>query len=83
LRKATLDGAVSRLRPVLMTALTTIFGLIPLLLSTSIGSEIQRPLAVVVVCGLLTSTILTLGLLPVLYVWTATENPDVSITNQS
>ena len=73
LRKATLDGAVSRLRPVLMTALTTIFGLIPLLLSTSIGSEIQRPLAVVVVSGLLTSTILTLGLLPVLYVWTATD----------
>lgn len=82
LRNATLDGAVSRLRPVLMTALTTIFGLIPLLLSTSIGSEIQRPLAVVVVSGLLTSTILTLGLLPVLYVWTTTENLDVSITNQ-
>jgi len=73
LRKATLDGAVSRLRPVLMTALTTIFGLIPLLLSTGIGSEIQRPLAIVVVSGLLTSTILTLGLLPVLYVWTTTD----------
>ncbi|MBC8377341.1 MAG: efflux RND transporter permease subunit [FCB group bacterium] len=65
--EAALHGAEIRLRPVLMTALTTIFGLIPLLLATGIGSEIQRPLAVVVVFGLFSSTVLTLGILPVLY----------------
>ena len=66
-RDAALQGAEIRLRPVLMTALTTIFGLIPLMLATGIGSEIQRPLAVVVVFGLFSSTVLTLGILPVLY----------------
>ena len=65
--EAALRGAEIRLRPVLMTALTTIIGLLPLLLATGIGSEIQRPLALVVVFGLLSSTILTLGILPVLY----------------
>ncbi len=65
--EAALRGAEIRLRPVLMTALTTIFGLIPLMLATGIGSEIQRPLAVVVVFGLFSSTLLTLGILPVLY----------------
>lgn len=64
---AALRGAEIRLRPVLMTALTTIFGLIPLMLATGIGSEIQRPLAIVVVFGLFSSTVLTLGILPVLY----------------
>jgi cobalt-zinc-cadmium resistance protein CzcA len=66
-RDAAIQGAEIRLRPVLMTALTTIVGLLPLLLATGIGSEIQRPLAIVVVFGLLSSTILTLGILPVLY----------------
>ena len=60
-------GAQRRLRPVLMTASITAFGLIPLLLATGPGSEIQKPLAVVVVGGLVTSTLLTLGVLPVLY----------------
>ncbi len=60
-----------RLRPVLMTALTTIFGLVPLLLSHGMGSEVQRPLAVVVVFGLLSSTFLTLVLIPALYEWFA------------
>lgn len=64
---AAMRGAEVRLRPVLMTALTTIFGLIPLLLATGIGAEIQRPLAVVVVFGLFSSTVLTLGILPILY----------------
>ena len=68
-KEAALRGAEIRLRPVLMTALTTIFGLIPILLATGIGSEIQRPLAVVVVFGLFSSTLLTLGILPVLYPW--------------
>ena len=62
-------GANSRLRPVLMTALMTAFGLIPLLLASGIGSEVQRPLATVVVGGVFSSTLLTLLVLPVLYEW--------------
>ena len=61
------DGARRRLRPVLMTAGITAFGLVPLLLQTGPGSEIQRPLAIVVLGGLFTSTALTLLLLPILY----------------
>lgn len=61
------EGALRRLRPVLMTASITAWGLIPLLLATGPGSEIQKPLAIVVVGGLFTSTALTLILLPVLY----------------
>ena len=61
------EGAWRRLRPVLMTASITAFGLVPLLLATGPGSEIQRPLAIVVIGGLLSSTALTLLLLPVLY----------------
>jgi cobalt-zinc-cadmium resistance protein CzcA len=60
-------GAMLRLRPVLMTAMTTILGLLPLLLSTGIGSEVQRPLATVVVFGLTTSTLLTLFVIPAVY----------------
>jgi cobalt-zinc-cadmium resistance protein CzcA len=62
-------GADVRLRPVLMTALVAGFGFIPMALSTSQGSEVQRPLATVVIGGLVTSTILTLVVLPVLYEW--------------
>lgn len=62
-----LEGAKRRLRPVLMTASITAFGLIPLLFATGPGSEIQRPLAIVVIGGLVTSTLLTLLLLPSLY----------------
>jgi cobalt-zinc-cadmium resistance protein CzcA len=62
-------GARRRLRPVLMTAFVASFGFIPMALSTSTGAEIQRPLASVVIGGLLTSTMLTLFLLPVLYEW--------------
>ncbi|MGE5089771.1 MAG: efflux RND transporter permease subunit, partial [Candidatus Levyibacteriota bacterium] len=61
------EGALRRLRPVMMTASITAFGLVPLLLAQGPGSEIQRPLAVVVVGGLITSTALTLLLLPVLF----------------
>lgn len=60
-------GAIRRLRPVLMTASITAFGLIPLLFATGPGSEIQRPLAIVVIGGLITATALTLILLPILY----------------
>lgn len=65
--EAVTEGALLRLRPVLMTALTTIFGLFPLLLSHGSGSEVQRPLAAVVVFGLATSTLLTLFVVPVVY----------------
>lgn len=66
-REAVMKGALSRVRPVLMTAFITALGLIPLLLSRGIGAEIQRPLATVVLGGLISSTALTLILLPVLY----------------
>jgi len=65
--QAVIKGTVSRLRPVLMTAITSALGLIPILLSSGIGSEIQKPLATVIVGGLVTSTLLTLVLLPVMY----------------
>jgi cobalt-zinc-cadmium resistance protein CzcA len=67
LRPAILEGALSRLRPVLMTALTTVLGLLPLLYATGVGSEVQRPLATVVVGGLVSSTFLTLFVVPALY----------------
>jgi cobalt-zinc-cadmium resistance protein CzcA len=69
LHEAVYRGTVLRLRPVLMTATVAILGLLPLLFSTGAGSEVQRPLATVVVGGLLTSTALTLLLLPTLYGW--------------
>jgi len=69
LEEALVNGGLLRLRPVLMTAFTTIVGLIPLLLSTGIGSEVQRPLAIVVVFGLISSTFLTLFLIPAIYGW--------------
>ncbi|MGL1901712.1 MAG: CusA/CzcA family heavy metal efflux RND transporter [Fibrobacterales bacterium] len=68
---AVINGGLMRLRPVLMTALTTILGLVPLLLATGVGSEVQRPLAAVVVFGLLSSTFLTLFLIPAMYEWFA------------
>jgi len=60
-------GALTRLRPVLMTALTDAVGFIPMALATGLGAEVQRPLATVVIGGILSSTILTLLVLPVLY----------------
>ena len=77
-REAVLQGTALRLRPVLMTASVAILGLVPMLLSSGVGAETQRPLATVVVGGLLTSTLLTLILLPVLYEWleTRTTRPE-------
>ncbi len=68
-RDAVSEGADLRLRPVLMTALTTVLGLLPLLLARGMGSDVQRPLAIVVVFGLTTSTLLTLFVIPAVYVW--------------
>lgn len=69
LREAVRDGALLRLRPVLMTASVAILGLIPMLLSRGVGAETQRPLATVVVGGLISSTLLTLVLLPLMFEW--------------
>ncbi len=69
IRETVVQGAVLRLRPVLMTALVEILGLIPFLLATGVGSEVLRPLATVVVGGLLSSTALTLFILPLVYEW--------------
>lgn len=67
--EAAISGAVTRLRPVLMTALVASFGFIPMALSTGAGAEIQRPLATVVIGGLFTATLLTLLVLPIAYAW--------------
>ncbi len=67
LERAVREGAMDRLRPVLMTALVASLGFVPMALSTSAGAEVQRPLASVVIGGLITSTVLTLFVLPVLY----------------
>lgn len=67
--EAVFEGTMRRLRPVLMTAMVAILGLLPLLFSRGAGSEVQRPLAAVVVGGLFTSTFLTMLLLPTLYGW--------------
>jgi heavy metal efflux system protein len=72
--QAVQEGAERRLRPVLLTALIASLGLVPMLLASGPGSELQRPLAVVVIGGLFTSTLLTLVLLPTLYAWIETRN---------
>ncbi len=72
-REAVRKGTELRLRPVLMTASVAILGLVPMLISSGVGAETQRPLASVVVGGLITSTLLTLVLLPVIYEWMETR----------
>ena len=79
LQDAVVEGALLRLRPVLMTALTTLLGLSPLLFAHGTGSEIQRPLATVVVGGLITSTALTLLVLPTVYRWFESRVPEVEL----
>ncbi|OUY06227.1 efflux RND transporter permease subunit [Acinetobacter populi] len=69
LHYATWQGAILRLRPVLMTACVASFGFVPMALATGTGSEVQRPLATVVIGGIISSTLLTLILLPVIYRW--------------
>ena len=73
IREAVREAAALRLRPVLMTASVAILGLLPMLLSQGVGAETQRPLATVVVGGLITSTALTLLLLPLMYEWVETR----------
>ncbi|WP_455603273.1 efflux RND transporter permease subunit, partial [Acinetobacter pecorum] len=69
LEEAVWRGAILRLRPVLMTACVASLGFVPMALATGTGAEVQRPLATVVIGGIISSTLLTLVLLPVLYLW--------------
>ena len=66
---AVTEGSFTRLRPVLMTALVASLGFVPMALATGAGAEVQRPLATVVIGGIISSTLLTLIVLPVLYYW--------------
>src|SRR6185295_2708462 len=80
-REAAEEAAMIRIRPVLMTALVASFGFLPMALSTTSGAEIQRPLATVVIGGLITSTLLTALVLPAIYPWFAPRHrsdPDLS-----
>jgi heavy metal efflux system protein len=82
-RSAVLEGSLTRLRPVLMTAAVAAFGFVPMALSTSAGAEVQRPLATVVIGGIVSSTFLTLIVLPVLYEWAERMNrpaPEKAVT---
>jgi cobalt-zinc-cadmium resistance protein CzcA len=81
-REAVFQGARVRLRPVLMTALVASLGFLPMAIATSTGAEIQRPLATVVIGGLITSTMLTLFLLPVLYPWFCRPEPSGERVNE-
>jgi len=63
------EGALTRLRPVLMTALVASLGFVPMAINIGTGAEVQRPLATVVIGGIISSTLLTLLVLPVLYHW--------------
>jgi cobalt-zinc-cadmium resistance protein CzcA len=81
--RAALDGSVERLRPIMMTMLAASLGLLPAALSRGIGSDSQRPFAIVIVGGLVAALFLGVILLPTLYVWVAGDNdalpaPDVS-----
>ncbi|ODV41362.1 cytochrome-c peroxidase [Cupriavidus sp. UYMMa02A] len=76
LTEAVVQGATQRFRPVMMTATIAMLGLVPFLFSTGPGSEVQRPLAVVVIGGLITSTLLTLVMVPTLYRWFDDSKPD-------
>ncbi len=73
LRDAVIEGALTRLRPVLMTAAVASLGFVPMALATGAGAEVQRPLATVVIGGIVSSTLLTLVVLPALYAWVEKE----------
>ena len=73
--EAIAQAAELRLRPVLMTALVASLGFVPMALSTAPGSEVQRPLATVVIGGLITATLLTMFVLPVVYAWLSPPPP--------
>lgn len=80
IREAVRDGAMMRLRPVLMTASVAVLGLVPMLVSQGVGAETQRPLATVVVGGLVSSTLLTLVMLPLMFEWLYTRQQPAEVT---
>jgi cobalt-zinc-cadmium resistance protein CzcA len=85
IEEAAVDGAVLRLRAIMMTMLVATLGLLPAALSHGIGSDSQRPFAIVIVGGLITNLVISIFLLPTLYVWVARENdvlPDVGTTEE-
>jgi cobalt-zinc-cadmium resistance protein CzcA len=81
--EAIIHGAEKRVRPVMMTALTAIFGLLPAALSTKIGSQTQRPLAIVVVGGMITTLFLTRYLMPVLYSFYGHREPPAAASHMA
>lgn len=81
--EAVVQGAIDRLRPVLMTALVASLGFVPMALATTMGAEVQRPLATVVIGGLITSTVLTLLVIPALYSWTARSRAPANVQARS
>jgi cobalt-zinc-cadmium resistance protein CzcA len=83
LRDAILEGAETRVRPVMMTALTAIFGLLPAAFSTRIGAQTQRPLAIVVVGGMITTLILTRYLMPILYSFYGHREPPAGASDMA
>src|SRR5690554_3476473 len=89
IKKRIYEATHERLRPILLTAITTIMGFIPMAVSTSGGAEVQRPLATVVIGGMLTATFLTLVVIPILYYWVESRKErnntdrDVSYVNRS
>jgi cobalt-zinc-cadmium resistance protein CzcA len=82
-RDAVIEGTLTRLRPKLMTALVASFGFVPMAIASGAGAEVQRPLATVVIGGIITSTFLTLVLLPVLYEWIERNRPPASAGAES
>ena len=75
------QGAKRRIRPILLTASTDILGFMPMALSTSAGAEVQRPLATVVIGGMITATLLTLFILPILYRWIEKSGSTIKTTS--
>ena len=74
IEEAAVEGAVMRLRPIMMTMLVATLGLLPAALSHGIGSDTQRPFATVIVGGLVADLVMSIFLLPTLYVWIARDN---------
>jgi len=84
--EAAVEGSVQRLRPIMMTMLVATLGLLPAALSHAIGSDSQRPFAIVIVGGLIANLVIGIFLMPTLYVWMARENdilPEVDVSKDS
>jgi len=83
---AAIEGAVLRLRPIMMTMLVATLGLLPAAFSHSIGSDSQRPFAIVIVGGLMVDLVMSIFLLPTLYVWIARDTdklPELEVSNEA